>query len=83
MSAEGAKAIEAMSFEEALRELEGIVTRLDEGRVELEESIKLYERGEALKAHCEKKLKAAEERVQKITLDGEGNPTGVQPFESE
>ena len=48
-----------MSFEEAMRELEGIVGQLDSGNVELEASIKLYERGAALKAHCEAKLKAA------------------------
>ena len=72
-----------MSFEEAMRELEGIVGQLDSGNVELEASIKLYERGAALKAHCEAKLKAAEEKVAAITLDTEGNPTGTQPFEAE
>lgn len=71
-----------MSFEDALRELEGIVTQLDSGNVELDASIKLYERGAALKAHCEAKLKAAEEKVAAITLDADGNPTGTQPFES-
>ena len=71
-----------LSFEDALRELEGIVTQLDSGNVELDASIKLYERGAALKAHCEAKLKAAEEKVAAITLDTDGNPAGMQPFES-
>jgi exodeoxyribonuclease VII small subunit len=71
-----------MSFEEALRELEAIVTQLDSGNVELDASIKLYERGAALKAHCEAKLKAAEEKVAAITLDADGNPTGTQAFDA-
>ena len=54
------KAIAAMSFEDAIRELEQVVGALDRGDVALEESIKLYERGAALKAHCETKLKEAE-----------------------
>ena len=67
--------IEEMSFEDAMRELEGIVTQLDSGNVDLEASIRLYERGAKLKAHCEAKLKAAEEKVAAITLDADGNPT--------
>lgn len=74
--------IKDMSFEEAMRELEGIVTQLDSGNVELDQSITLYERGAALKAHCEAKLKAAEEKVAKITLDAGGQPTGTEPFEA-
>ena len=74
--------IAEMSFEAAMRELEGIVTQLDSGNVELEASIKLYERGAALKAHCEAKLKAAEEKVAAITLDADGNPAGTAPFEA-
>jgi exodeoxyribonuclease VII small subunit len=74
--------IAGMSFEEAMRELEGIVTQLDSGNVDLEASIKLYERGAALKAHCEAKLKAAEEKVAAITLDADGNPKGAEPFEA-
>ncbi len=73
--------IAEMSFEEAMRELEGIVTQLDGGNVELDASIRFYERGAALKAHCEAKLKAAEEKVAAITLDAEGNPVGTKPFE--
>ena len=68
-----------MSFEDAMRELERVVNDLDRGDVALERSIDLYERGAALKAHCERLLKAAEEKVARITLDGEGRPTGTQP----
>ena len=61
-------AIETLSFEAALRELESIVSRLEQGEVDLEDSIALYERGQALKAHCEKKLKAAEGRLEITAL---------------
>ncbi len=62
--------IPALSFEKALAELEDIVAKLEQGRVELEESIALYERGAALKSHCEAKLKAAQERIEKIVVEG-------------
>ncbi len=75
------KPIEEMSFEEAIRELETVVTALDRGDVALEESITLYERGAALKARCEAKLKEAEEKVAQITLNSEGQPTGAKPVE--
>jgi exodeoxyribonuclease VII small subunit len=68
-----------MSFEEAMRELEAVVTKLERGDVALEESIRLYERGAELKARCEAKLKEAEEKVAQITLDGQGQPTGTTP----
>ena len=55
--------VDQLSFEAALKELEQIVARLEQGEVDLEDSIQLYERGQALKAHCEKKLKAAEGRL--------------------
>ncbi len=58
--------VSALSFEAALKELEGIVARLEQGQVDLEDSIALYERGQALKTHCESKLKAAESRLEKI-----------------
>jgi exodeoxyribonuclease VII small subunit len=64
--------IEQLSFEAALRELEGIVTRLEQGDVDLEDSIVLYERGQALKAHCEQKLRAAESRLEKIVQNPRG-----------
>lgn len=66
-----------MSFEDALRELEQVVGQLERGEVPLDQSITLYERGAALKARCEAKLKEAEEKVAKLTLDGDGNPTGT------
>ncbi|MEE2525225.1 exodeoxyribonuclease VII small subunit [Hyphobacterium sp. HN65] len=72
MSDAGPK-IEDMSFEAALAELETIVQQLESGDVELEKSIAIYERGAALKAHCEKKLREAELKVEKIVLDDSGN----------
>ncbi len=77
--AEADRPIAEMSFEDAMRELERVVGDLDRGDVALEASIALYERGAALKAHCERKLKAAEEKVAQITLDGDGRPTGTTP----
>lgn len=68
----GPAPIETLSFEAALRELEQIVTRLEQGEVDLEDSINLYERGQALKAHCEKKLKSAESRLEKIVAGTRG-----------
>lgn len=72
-----------LSFEAALAELEGIVKRLEEGKVELEESIAIYERGEALKAHCETLLRKAEARIEKITLGPDGRPQGTEPLDVE
>lgn len=73
-------AIEGLSFEAALRELESIVGRLEQGEVDLEDSIALYERGTALKAHCEKKLKSAEARLEKIVLGPDG-AKGTEPVD--
>ena len=70
-----------MSFEDALRALEEVVAKLERGDVPLDQSIALYERGAALRARCEAKLKEAEEKVSKITLDGTGAPTGGTPVE--
>lgn len=75
--------IKDMSFERALKELESIVGRLERGDVELEESINIYERGEALKEHCDRLLKMAEVKVEKLTLGPDGTPQGVAPFEAE
>ena len=72
-----------LSFERAIEELESIVKRLEDGRVPLEESVTIYERGEALKRRCEDLLRQAEARVQKITLDAAGNPTGAEPLDVE
>ena len=70
-----------LSFERALDELESIVKRLEEGKVPLEESVAIYERGEALKRRCEDLLRQAEARVEKITLDAAGRPTGTEPLD--
>ena len=75
--------ISEMSFEDAMKELEQVVSRLERGDVALEESIKLYERGAELKKRCETKLKEAEEKVAALTLDGDGNPTGTAPVEGQ
>ena len=72
-----------MSFEVALRELEGIVEKLEAGKIGLEDSIAIYERGERLKSHCEKMLKNAEERIEKITLRSDGAPSGTEPLKVE
>lgn len=73
--------IDEMSFEEAMKALEQVVSQLERGDVPLDQSIALYERGAKLKKRCETKLKEAEEKVAAITLDGEGNPTGTTPVE--
>ena len=75
--------IKDMSFEKALKELESIVGRLERGDVELEESISIYERGEALKDHCDRLLKQAEAKVEKITLNPAGEATGTEPFKAQ
>jgi exodeoxyribonuclease VII small subunit len=62
--------VSTLTFEAALKELEGIVARLEQGQVELEDSITLYERGQALKAHCESKLRAAEGRLESLVQSG-------------
>lgn len=74
--------IENLSFEVSLAELESIVQKLETGKAELEESIALYERGAKLKAHCEGKLKAAQEKIEKIvSLDGKDAKTEALRFE--
>ena len=72
--------VEEMSFEEAMAELEQVLGQLERGDVALDDSIRLYERGAALKARCETKLKEAEEKVAAITLDTDGNPAGLKPL---
>lgn len=73
--------VKEMSFEMAMAELEKVLGQLERGDVALDESIALYERGAALKARCDAKLKEAEEKVAAITLDGDGNPVGVKPLD--
>jgi exodeoxyribonuclease VII small subunit len=74
--------VDQMNFEDAMKELETVVGQLERGDVALDESIALYERGAALKARCEAKLKEAEEKVAKITLGDGGQPTGTAPLDS-
>jgi len=72
--------IASLSFEQALAELEQIVARLESGQAPLEDSIRLYERGAALKTHCEQRLEAARLRVEKIVV-GAGGAPGVEAAE--
>ena len=73
--------ISEMTFEQAMSELERIVTELEKGDVPLEDSISLYEKGAELKKRCETKLKEAEQKVAAITLDEDGSVTGTKPIE--
>jgi exodeoxyribonuclease VII small subunit len=82
-TAGGGAEITGLTFEKALAELEAIVQRLERGDVALEESIEIYARGEALKAHCDRLLKQAEARIEKITLGADGAPKGTEPLDSE
>jgi exodeoxyribonuclease VII small subunit len=72
--------IASLSFEQALGELEAIVSRLEQGKANLDDAIGAYERGAALKRHCEAKLREAREKVERITLDATGQPAGAQPL---
>lgn len=83
MAENGNDDIKTMTFEKALEALEKIVEDLERGDVPLDESIRTYERGEALKAHCDKLLKAAEDKVEKIRLSRDGKPTGTEPLDPE
>ena len=78
-NASGKTPVEQMSFEAALRELEEIVGKLEQGEIDLEDSIVLYERGQTLKTHCEQKLKSAESRLEKI-VQGARGPEGTEPL---
>lgn len=73
--------VSSLSFEKAVEELEAIVSALERGDVALDKSIEIYERGEALKKHCEALLNAAENRIEKIRLDRAGKPQGVEPLD--
>ena len=73
--------VKKLSFERALEELETIVKRLEDGKVPLEESVAIYERGESLKRRCEELLRQAEARVDKITTDASGQVTGIEPLD--
>jgi exodeoxyribonuclease VII small subunit len=71
-----------LSFEDALKRLETIVHRLESGEASLDESIRLYAEGDALRGQCEARLAAAQARIEKITLGADGKPTGLQPFDA-
>lgn len=73
--------IKDMTFERALKELEGIVTRLERGDVDLEESIQIYERGDHLRIHCDQLLRQAEAKVEKIAVGNDGKPRGTEPLD--
>lgn len=73
----------AMSFEDALRALEDVVRKLESGEVPLDQSIMLYERGEALRKHCQTRLDAASARIEKIVTGAGGEAAGTQPFDPE
>lgn len=75
--------IEEMSFEEALRELEGVVTQLESGEVPLEKSIELYERGNLLRQRCDAALAKAQEKIEKITQGSDDSATGTAPFDAQ
>jgi exodeoxyribonuclease VII small subunit len=72
--------LSAMSFEAALHELETLVARLESGELSLDESIRFYARGEALRAHCEARLKDAQMRIEKIVQPSGGTPVGTAAF---
>lgn len=78
---DAAAEIAGLKFEEALAELEQIVDKLEKGTVPLEQSIVLYERGEALKRHCDVLLRQAEARIEKIALAADGKPKGTEPLD--
>jgi exodeoxyribonuclease VII small subunit len=75
--------IAGMSFEDALKALEDVVRKLETGEVPLEDSIGLYERGEALRRHCQARLDAAQARIEKIVAGPDGKATGTVPFDGE
>ncbi|MXO74015.1 exodeoxyribonuclease VII small subunit [Altererythrobacter aerius] len=72
-----------LSFEDALRALEQVVARLESGDVPLDQSIALYERGEALRKHCQARLDTAQARIEKIVQRPDGSASHAVPFDSE
>ncbi len=80
---EGTQDISAMSFEQALAALESIVQQLERGDVPLDQSITLYERGEALRGACQQRLDAAQARIERIVTAADGRATGTRPLDTE
>ena len=76
------KEIKNISFEEALKELESIVQKLESGQVKLEEAVDAYEKGVQMQKICEEKLKEAQMKVEKLILDKEGKPVGKEPLDA-
>ena len=74
---------EERTFEDLQRELDDLVARLERGDVPLDQSIRIYERGESLKAHCDRLLRAAEDKVEKIRLGRDGRPAATEPLDGE
>lgn len=75
--------ISGMSFEDALRALEQVVRQLESGDVALDQSIALYERGEALRRHCQTRLDAAQARIEAIVQDARGQAGATRPFDTD
>ena len=82
MSDTAQPAITELSFEDALKRLETIVHRLESGDASLEESIELYGEGDRLRKQCEARLQAAQTRIERLTIDASGAPTGTRPFDA-
>ena len=78
-----ASEISQLSFEQALGALEDIVQKLESGDVPLDKSIELYERGEALRKHCQARLDGAQQRIEKIVTDQSGKLAGTQPLDAD
>lgn len=76
-----ASQVKDLTFEQALEQLEQIVASLEQGNVPLDKSIDYYERGEALRNHCQTLLKAAEDKVEKIKVGADGKPSGTEPLD--
>ena len=74
--------IDSLSFEAALAELEKIVRTLEQGQAPLDESIELYQRGDRLKRHCEARLRAAQARIEQISIGADGQPDGTTAFDA-
>jgi exodeoxyribonuclease VII small subunit len=82
MGDSGTQDLTDLSFEDALKRLEAIVSRLESGDASLDESITLYAEGDRLRAQCEKRLSDAQARIEKISLGGDGRPSGTAPFDA-
>ncbi|MEM6903645.1 MAG: exodeoxyribonuclease VII small subunit [Pseudomonadota bacterium] len=82
-SSDQAAEIAAMSFEAALAELETIVRGLESGSAKLDEAVTSYERGAALKRHCEEKLKQAQAKIERLTIAADGSITGAVPLDGD